>query len=58
MSHIFISYSRKDKIFADDLELELEARDIDAWTDNDIEPGDRWREGIDNAIKNAFAVLV
>jgi hypothetical protein len=57
MTHVFISYSRRNNTFADQLETELEAAGIDAWTDNDLEAGEPWRESIDNAIQQCFAVL-
>ena len=57
MTHVFISYSHKDGDFANTLEMELEAKGIDAWTDNDIEAGDPWKENIDSAIQQCFAVL-
>ena len=57
MTHVFISYSRKDDDFATQLETELEAKGIDAWTDHDLEAGELWRKGIDDAIEQCFAVL-
>lgn len=57
MTHVFISYSHRDNTFADLLEAELEAAGIDAWTDNDLEAGEPWRDTIDKAIKQCFAVL-
>ena len=57
MTHVFVSYSHRDNTFADQLEAELEAAGIDAWTDNDLEAGEPWRDSIDKAIKQCFAVL-
>ena len=57
MSHVFISYSHEDDDFASQLELELESREIDAWTDHDLEAGDEWKSSIDDAIKQCFALL-
>lgn len=58
MTHIFISYSHNDDDFATELESRLEAKGIDAWTDHDLEVGDNWKEGIDAAIEQCFALLV
>jgi HEAT repeat protein len=62
MSQIFISYSHNDKEFADELiEKIQENPEFLCWIDNDPEKlpfGTDWREKIDRAIYNAFALVV
>ena len=51
MSQIFISYSRKDSEFIDQLIDQLEARGADVWIDRgDILAGEAWRRSIVEAI--------
>ncbi len=58
-NHIFISYSRKDSEFAKDLKKRLEAADVEVWTDESrLVPGEDWRESIDQAIRDALALIV
>ena len=57
-NHIFISYSRKDIDFAEDLKEKLEAADVKVWTDKSrLVPGEDWRESIDQAIRDSFALI-
>ena len=57
-NHIFISYSRKDSKFAEDLKKKLEAANVEVWTDKSrLVPGEDWQEGIDQAIKDSFALI-
>src|SRR5690606_3409494 len=59
MSDIFISYSRLDREFVDQLINELEYRGFDVWLDRkDIRGGSDWRAAIAQAIRNCFAFLV
>ena len=54
MSHIFISYSRKDKAFVTQLFDALEAAGRDVWLDvNDIPPNAEWMAEISRAIEGA-----
>jgi hypothetical protein len=62
MSHLFISYSHKDKIQRDQLLTYLKSNgfsDKDVWCDDkDIDGGDYWRQSIDTALEESFAVVV
>jgi len=56
--HLFVSHSSIDGDFAELLKLTLERAGHEAWIDSDrLTPGLDWREGIDEAIRNASAVL-
>jgi hypothetical protein len=62
-SQIFISYSHADRDWLHRLRKHLaplKARDyIDAWDDKDLNPGDRWRDEIENALDRAkIAILL
>ncbi len=59
MSHIFISYKSEDGDFADVLISKLEREGYSTWVDNDrINAGEDWRNNIDQAIKEAFSLIV
>ncbi len=58
MSHVFVSYSRKDVEFVEMLRQRLRDADLDVWTDSGVRPGNDWRTEIDDAIRNAFVVLI
>jgi hypothetical protein len=56
--HLFVSHSKEDGDFAELLKLKLEREGHDAWIDTDrLDPGLDWRMEIDQAIKEATAVL-
>lgn len=63
-SLVFVSYSRKDKSWVDMLRKILapatKRGDIKLWIDeHSLQPGNRWKEGIENAISSAkVAVLM
>ena len=57
MSHIFISYKHEDEEFIAGLEENLESAGFTVWTDKELLAGDDWKEAIDEAIRNAFALL-
>ena len=58
-NHIFISYSHEDGDFAEILRRKLEKAHFKVWTDdNRLIPGENWREGIDQAIRDALALIV
>ncbi len=58
---IFISYSRKDKLYKNELLKQLSSlqRDkiIDGWHDSKLLPGDKWDEGIKKALYECDIVL-
>lgn len=59
MAQVFISYSRKDFSFVEQLAADLEKAGVDVWYDKtDIGGGARWRVEIQNAIKNCQSVIV
>jgi len=58
MSHIFISYARKDKEFAKDLAQALENRGFSVWWDWDLIGGTNYRERIREAINEAQKAIV
>lgn len=54
MADVFISYSRRDTEFVRELHRFLTASGKDPWVDwEDIPPGSRWQEDIDNSIDDA-----
>ncbi|MDX1991950.1 MAG: toll/interleukin-1 receptor domain-containing protein [bacterium] len=59
MSHIFISYSRKDSEFAHNLADQLETAGFKVWIDvNDIVPNDEWVRRIEKAVEDCDALVV
>lgn len=59
MNHIFMSYSRRDSDFVDNLIRELATRGLDTWRDSeDIHGGAEWRAAISQAIRGCFAFVV
>ena len=55
---VFISYSRKDSTFAEDLLLALEGVGYEAYLDrHDIAPGEPWQDRLDGLILQADAVV-
>lgn len=55
----FLSYSHEDEKYALELKNKLEEQGHIVWMDSaSIEPGNDYREAIDNAIRNAMAVIV
>lgn len=57
--HIFISYSRKDSAFANQLCELLTSERLHYWMDTaDIEPGSIWRKELKKAIRQGYALLV
>lgn len=59
MNHIFVSYQHGDGDFADVLMNKLEKEGYSIWVDNEkINAGEDWRNEIDQAIKEAFALIV
>ena len=60
MSHVFISYVRENQQQADALSSALKVVGVDVWLDREaIEPGQRWRRAIRDAIRNgAFFIAL
>src|SRR2546421_5809397 len=57
--HIFICYQHEDSDFAQVLINRIEKAGFDTWIDdNHLQAGEDWRTGIDQAIKDAFALIV
>lgn len=57
--HIFISYSRKDAKSMRTIRKVFERFELPVWTDEGIRVGtSSWRDTIQNAIENAFCVVV
>jgi hypothetical protein len=58
MNHIFISHSHEDSDFAEILHSRLEQEGFSVWRDIGIHGGEDWRLEIDQAIKEAFTLIV
>jgi hypothetical protein len=58
MSHIFISYSHKDKKYVEKLEKHLIEEGFNVWIDHRIDYGSQWTETIENAIDACDAYIV
>lgn len=59
MSQVFLSYSKKDHVFAELAQLKLAAAGIDVWRDQgQLRPGSDWRKGIEEGIAQCDAVVV
>ncbi len=57
--HVFISYKHEDGDFAENLSNRVRKEGFKTWVDNDrLNAGEDWRAEIDQAIKNAFALIV
>ena len=59
MAQVFISYSRKDISFVEQLVADLRNTGLDVWYDvSSLRGGSRWRIEIENAIKNSQFFIV
>lgn len=59
MAKVFISYSRKDLSFVEQLATDLKKAGLDVWYDvSSLGGGARWRVEIEAAIKNSQFVIV
>ena len=59
MDQVFISYSRKDLTFVEQLTLDLKGAGLEVWYDlSRLEGGERWRTEIQNAIKSSQYVII
>jgi CheY-like chemotaxis protein len=56
---VFISYDHVDAEFAENLMHRIKDSGFDSWVDSeDLRAGEEWQVSIDQAIKNAFALIV
>lgn len=59
MSHVFVSYSRKDSETVDHIVARLNKDGLDVWIDReDIKGGELWHESIVEAIDRAYAFVL
>lgn len=58
MSHVFISYSKKDKDYARRLANHLLAHGFDVWIDDRIDYGENWLETMFDAVVNCAVCVV
>jgi hypothetical protein len=56
--HVFISYSRADRLYVDQLAQFLKMAGIDAWYDSEITTGDRWSAVLREQIESCDAMIV
>ncbi|PJF23204.1 MAG: hypothetical protein CUN56_02135 [Phototrophicales bacterium] len=56
---VFISYARADTEFAENVRHRLKDEGFSVWIDREeLRPGEDWRTEIDQALRNAFAVVI
>lgn len=58
MSHIFISYSHKDKDYVHKLQRALQEEGFDAWIDDRIDYGEEWLKIIQNKLDGCDAFVI
>ncbi len=59
MAHVYLSYSRQDTDFIDLIEADLNERGHPVWRDtSNIRAHESWNEAIQNALCNAYAIVV
>ncbi len=57
--HVFISYKHDDRIFANQLIHQIQSAGFRVWIDEEqLRAGDNWREGINTAIRQSFALIL
>lgn len=56
--HLFVSYSRRDAEYAQQLKEQMQHNGFEIWIDEAIEHGDQWFNEINEAIKTCAAFLV
>src|ERR1700733_5692615 len=56
--YVFVSYKHEDGDFAENIISRLENKGFQTWADHKIGAGEEWRNAIDLAIKNSFALVV
>lgn len=55
---IFVSYSKKDRDFANKLADDLESAGFQVWIDRSIGGGENWRETIESSLKESKEVII
>jgi hypothetical protein len=58
LPHVFISYSHKNLSECRKVEMRLTDAGISCWVDDHIEAGSRWQAQIDEALEDAYALVV
>lgn len=58
VNHVFISYSRSDTKYAQNITQHLRAAGLEIWIDSNIEYGERWFKSIVKAVEESSCVLV
>ncbi|MEL7432882.1 MAG: toll/interleukin-1 receptor domain-containing protein [Chloroflexota bacterium] len=58
MTHIFISYSRRDTDYVEQLERRLASEGFQVWRDNHIRTGDAWWQVVKANIESCSAIVV
>jgi len=59
MTQVFISYSRRDLAFVEQLAADLQAAGLEVWYDlSNLQGGSRWSRAIEKAIRDSQYVLV
>jgi TIR domain len=58
MKHVFISYKHEDLDFAENVQSRLERARFKTWMDSHIQAGAEWRAQIDQALRDAFVMVV
>jgi hypothetical protein len=58
MSEVFISYSRKDRQWVEILGEFLRKHNISFWSDTEINPGENWREALENSLNTSQVVIL
>ena len=57
--HVFIAYKHEDNIFANQLIHKVQSAHFRVWIDEEqLRAGDNWREAINGAIRQSFAVIL
>jgi len=55
---VFLSYSHQDAAWVREFASTLKASGISAWTDDDILPGDNWRDAIEQALRDSNTLIM
>ena len=58
MSYVFISYSKKDKKYANNLVKEIRIQGFDVWIDDRIDYGDQWEKTIEAKLEGCGAFIL